>query len=64
MRLSSGTLNKLQSEFKQVCGELDSTNKKLSDTESAWKRMKAESENKIAMLSQEIERLNDLIKSA
>ena len=36
LRLSAGTLNKLQGEFKTVCGELDQTKKKLGDTENAW----------------------------
>ena len=62
LRLSAGTLNKLQGEFKQVCAELDGTKQKLSETETAWQRMKAEYENKVALLSQECERLNSLIE--
>ena len=62
LRLSAGTLSKLQGEFKIVCGELDVNKKKLSDTEEAWKRMKAEFENKVNILTQECERLNALVE--
>jgi hypothetical protein len=44
LRLSAGTLSKLQGEFKQVCGELDEHKKRLGDTEGAWKKLKSESE--------------------
>ena len=62
LRLSAGTLNKLQGEFKGVCGELDQTKKKLSETENAWKQLKAESDNRGQIMSQEIERLNALVE--
>jgi chromosome segregation ATPase len=62
LRLSAGTLNKLQGEFKTVCGELDETKKKLAETENAWKRLKAESDNKVQILTQECERLNALVE--
>jgi len=62
LRLSAGTLNKLQGEFKAVCGELDENRKKLSTTEDAWKRMKAEFENKVNILTGECERLNTLVE--
>ena len=62
LRLSAGTLNKLQGEFKTVCGELDENRKKLNDTEAAWKRMKAEFENKVNILTGECERLNALVE--
>ena len=55
LRLSAGTLSKLQGEFKGVCGELDEAKKRLGGTEEAWKRMKAEFENKVALLTQECE---------
>ena len=45
-----------------MCGELDVNKKKLSDTEEAWKRMKAEFENKVNILTQECERLNALVE--
>lgn len=62
LRLSAGTLNKLQGEFKSVCGQLDDTKKKLGNTEDAWKRMKAEFENKVNILTGECERLNALVE--
>ena len=62
LRLSAGTLSKLQGEFKGVCGELDEAKKRLGGTEEAWKRMKAEFENKVALLTQECERLNSLVE--
>jgi chromosome segregation ATPase len=62
LRLSAGTLSKLQGEFKQVCGELDQTRKQLAETENAWKRLKAESENKAGVMAEEITRLNGLIE--
>ena len=62
LRLSAGTLNKLQGEFKGVCGELDQTNKKLSETENAWKQLKGESDNRHQIMGQEIERLNALVE--
>ena len=62
LRLSAGTLNKLQGEFKGVCGQLDETKKKLNNTEDAWKRMKAEYENKVNILTGECERLNGLVE--
>ncbi len=52
LRLSAGTLNKLQGEFKTVCGELDETKKKLIQTENAWKKLKSQSDNKGQMLVQ------------
>lgn len=42
LRLSAGTLSKLQGEFKSVCAEFDETKRKLSDTENAWKKLKLE----------------------
>ncbi len=62
MRLSAGTLSKLQGEFKSVCGELDAYKKKLDETENAWKRLKGETDQKGQMFAQEIERLNVLVE--
>ena len=62
LRLSTGTLGKLQGEFKNVCGELDAHKKKLAETETAWKRLKAESDNKVQILTEECERLNTLVE--
>ena len=52
LRLSAGTLNKLQIEFKSVCGQLDDTKKKLTETEGAWKRLKSESDGKMHSLAE------------
>ena len=62
LRLSAGTLSKLQGEFKSVCGQLDSTKKRLQETESSWKRLKGETDQKGQMFAQEIERLNALVE--
>ena len=62
LRLSAGTLNKLQGEFKVVCGDYDQTKNKLNETEIAWKKLKSESEGKIQMMADEIQRLNGLIE--
>ena len=60
LRLSAGTLGKLQNEFKIVCGENDELKKRVSDYENAFKRLNSESENKVKILTQECERLNTL----
>jgi chromosome segregation ATPase len=62
LRLSAGTLNKLQGEFKQVCGELDEHKKRLGDTEGAWKKLKSESEIMAQKMAEEIQRLNGIIE--
>lgn len=51
LRLSAGTLSKLQNEFKIVCGENDELKKRVNDYEAAVKRLNAESENKVRVLS-------------
>ena len=60
--MSAGTLNKLQGEFKTVCDELDATRKKLNETEAAWKKLRSETDGKIEMMSNEIQRLNGIIE--
>ena len=62
LRLSAGTLNKLQGEFKTVCGELDEAKKRVTETEGAWKRLKSESDGKLQMMADEVQRLNGLIE--
>lgn len=62
LRLSAGTLNKLQAQFKGVCAEYDDTKRRLQETENAWKQLKAESENKNRIMADEIQRLNQLIE--
>ena len=53
LRLSAGQMNKLQNEFKIVCNENDDLKKKLQEIDLGAKRLKSESENRIAMLAQE-----------
>ena len=60
--MSAGTLNKLQGEFKQVCSEYDETKRKLAETENSWKQLKVESENKAGIMTDEIQRLNQIIE--
>ena len=59
LRLSANTVAKLNNELKIVCNENEELQKRLGDSS----RKGAEVENKIAMLSQEIERLNGVIAS-
>ena len=62
LRLSAGTLNKLQGEFKTVCGQFDETKRRLAETESAWKKLKSDSDNNSQTMANEIQRLNQLIE--
>jgi hypothetical protein len=43
LRLSAGTLSKLQGEFRNVCGENDVLQKKVSEYDVALKKLTAES---------------------
>ena len=62
LRLSAATLSKLQAEFKSVCIENDEYKKRLNEYEHGIKRISVESENKVKILSQEVERLNKVIE--
>lgn len=62
LRLSAGTLSKLQNEFKIVCAENDELKKRVTDYEAAIKRFNAESENKVRILTQECEKLNAIVE--
>ena len=55
-------MNKLQGEFKTVCGELDENKRKLGETEGAWRKLKTESDGKNQLMADEIQRLNGLIE--
>jgi chromosome segregation ATPase len=55
-------LGKLQNEFKAVCTEYDELKKKNTEYETAIKRLTAESENKMKILTQECERLNSVVE--
>ena len=60
LRLSAGQMNKLQNEFKSVCAELDDLKRRFQDLQNSNKKM-SEYESKIALLSQEVERLNSVV---
>jgi predicted nucleic acid-binding Zn-ribbon protein len=62
LRLSAGQLNKLQNEFKNVCIENDDLKKRVVELETNLKRFGSDSNNKLATLSQECERLNSVIE--
>ena len=62
LRLSAGTLSKLQQEFKNVCNEHDILKKKLAEYENGIKKISFESENKVKILTQECERLNAVVE--
>lgn len=60
LRLSAGTISKLTNELKITCNENEELKRRLQDAGAAGKRI-PEYESKIAVLSQEIERLNGVI---
>jgi len=62
LRLSAGQMGKLQNEFKLVCGENEELKRRLLESDSVGKRTRAEGENKVAILTQECERLNALVE--
>jgi hypothetical protein len=55
-------MGKLQNEFKILCNENEDLKKKLQEIDLASKKYRSESENKIALISQECERLNALVE--
>jgi hypothetical protein len=58
--LSANTIAKLNNELKVTCNELEDAKKRVQQLENASRRA-AENESKIALLSQEIERLNGVL---
>lgn len=50
--MSAGTLSKLQNEFKIVCDESDVLKRKNQELDNTVKKLRAEAENKIALLTQ------------
>lgn len=60
LRLSSGTINKLTNELKITCNENEELKRRLQDSSISNKKI-TEYESKVALLSQEIERLNGVI---
>ena len=63
LRLSAGTLSKLQNEFKIVCDESDAMKRRIQEFDNANKKLRAEAQTKIGMLTQECERLNKVVES-
>ncbi len=59
LRLSAGQVSKLNNELKITCNENEELKRRVNDTG----RKMAEYENRIAVLNQEIERLNVIIES-
>jgi peptidoglycan hydrolase CwlO-like protein len=60
LRLSANTIAKLNNELKVTCNELEDAKKRIQQLENVGRRA-AENESKIALLSQEIERLNGVL---
>ena len=61
LRLSANTIAKLNNELKVTCNELEDAKKRVQQLENVGRRA-AENESKIALLSQEIERLNGVLQ--
>ena len=57
LRLSANTVAKLNNELKIVCNENEELRKRLGDSSKKG----ADNENRVAMLAQEVERLNGVI---
>ncbi len=62
LRLSAGQMGKLQNEFKLVCAENEELKRRFLENENQLKKNRGETESKIAILSQECERLNALVE--
>jgi chromosome segregation ATPase len=62
LRLSTGQIGRLTAEFKSMQTQNEEFKKRVSDLETANKRLSGESENKVKALIQECERLNALVE--
>ena len=62
LRLSASQIGKIANELKITCNENEELKKRLQEVGGDATRKIAEYENKIAMLSQELERLNTVIE--
>ena len=61
IRLSAGQMCKLQNEFKIACNEIEELKRRINDLLNSNKKI-GEYEGKIALLSQEVERLNGVLE--
>lgn len=61
LRLSASQIGKLTNELKITCNENEELKRRLNELGGDANKKIAEYENKIAMLSQELERLNNVI---
>ena len=61
LRVSANTVAKLNNELRLVCNENEELQKRSKDTYDLNRKL-SEADNKIAILSQEIERLNSILE--
>ena len=62
MRLSASQLGKLTNELKITCNEYEEVKRRLQEVGGDANKKISEYENKVALLSQELERLNNVIE--
>ena len=62
LRLSANTVSKLNNELKIVCNENEELKRRFQELGSDASKKIAENENRIAMMGQELERLNGVIE--
>lgn len=61
LRLSASQIGKLNNELKVACNDIETLQRRIEELGSGSKKSTAEYENKIGLLSQELERLNSVI---
>ena len=61
LRVSANTVAKLNNELRLVCNENEELQRRSKDTYDLNRKL-SEADNKIAILSQEIERLNSILE--
>jgi chromosome segregation ATPase len=62
LRLSTGQIGRLTAEYKAMITQTEESKKRIADLENQNKRLNAEGDNKVGILSQECERLNSLVE--
>jgi chromosome segregation ATPase len=62
LRLSTGQIGRLTAEYKAMVAQTEDFKRRIGELEAQNKRLSAEGENKVAILSQECERLNALVE--